>query len=181
MDYRKEKTEIALANAMITLLETRSFKKITVNDICAEAMVSRSAFYSHFEDKYALFQFVMEMLKRRIFEETTELNTYHLFRHSLHRISANSRAIKNLMGSGLDMELINMMRNAFQQDMERMIRARNISTDDLPAPVELMATYYSAGITQSVLYWLDHEQKFTIEEMATALSRLLPPNIHQEC
>lgn len=50
-DLRIKKTQRLLALAMLTLLEKEGFSKITANDICTEAMISRSAFYSHFEDK----------------------------------------------------------------------------------------------------------------------------------
>ncbi|MDR0405617.1 MAG: TetR/AcrR family transcriptional regulator [Clostridiales bacterium] len=53
-DLRKRKTRAALTDAMLALLERRKFSKITVSDLCGKALVSRSAFYTHFTDKYDL-------------------------------------------------------------------------------------------------------------------------------
>ncbi|MDR1061036.1 MAG: TetR/AcrR family transcriptional regulator, partial [Clostridiales bacterium] len=47
-DLRIVKTQKAITDAMSSLLERRAFGKITVYDICNEAMVSRAAFYFHF-------------------------------------------------------------------------------------------------------------------------------------
>ena len=49
-DIRITKTHMALSKTLMDLLEKKSFQKITVNDICQDAMVSRSTFYMHFED-----------------------------------------------------------------------------------------------------------------------------------
>lgn len=51
-DLRHKKTGKALDVAMLSLLKTRNFRKITVKDICNTALISRAAFYSRFNDKY---------------------------------------------------------------------------------------------------------------------------------
>lgn len=51
-DIRSIKTEMALIEAMHSLIEYHNFKKITVRDICEKAVISRAAFYAHFSDKY---------------------------------------------------------------------------------------------------------------------------------
>jgi AcrR family transcriptional regulator len=53
-DLRVIKTRNALCGAMIVLLRRRRFDRITVYDLCNEALVSRTAFYMHFKDKYDL-------------------------------------------------------------------------------------------------------------------------------
>ncbi|MDR3207245.1 MAG: TetR/AcrR family transcriptional regulator [Oscillospiraceae bacterium] len=53
-DLRTFKTRSACVGALQTLLEKRSFRKITVFGLCDEALVSRAAFYAHFADKYDL-------------------------------------------------------------------------------------------------------------------------------
>ena len=53
-DLRTIKTEKALDIAIYELLRKRNYRKITVNDICIAAMISRAAFYAHYSDKYEL-------------------------------------------------------------------------------------------------------------------------------
>ena len=52
MDLRYIKTEKALDAAIRSLLEKRNFGKITVNDICTSALISRASFYARYTDKY---------------------------------------------------------------------------------------------------------------------------------
>ena len=54
MDLRIEKTERAIKNAFIELRAKKTLEKITVKELCAEACINKSTFYSHYEDIYAL-------------------------------------------------------------------------------------------------------------------------------
>ncbi|MFC6254059.1 TetR/AcrR family transcriptional regulator [Secundilactobacillus hailunensis] len=53
-DKRIIKTERDIKQAFLTLLKTTPFQKISVNQVCDQALVSRSTFYEHFQDKYDL-------------------------------------------------------------------------------------------------------------------------------
>lgn len=46
------RTDKAITRALISLLQFKSFEKITVQDILDETPVTRSTFYKHFHDKY---------------------------------------------------------------------------------------------------------------------------------
>lgn len=51
-DLRNHRTRKALLDAMTQLLEVRNYNQITINDLCEEALIGRSTFYSHFNNKY---------------------------------------------------------------------------------------------------------------------------------
>lgn len=48
------RTDKAIKQALIKLLKTKSFEKITVQDILDETPVTRSTFYKHYHDKYEI-------------------------------------------------------------------------------------------------------------------------------
>jgi AcrR family transcriptional regulator len=59
---RIKRTRKVLYGALLELLTRRRFSKITVNDVCSAAMISRSAFYAHYKDKYDMLeQFLLEV------------------------------------------------------------------------------------------------------------------------
>lgn len=64
-----ERTDRDIINAFLSLLESKTFEKITVSDIIGEAMINRSTFYQHFPDKYA----ILETLQHKYVTELTEL------------------------------------------------------------------------------------------------------------
>jgi AcrR family transcriptional regulator len=55
MQQRSEETRSNIIEASINLFSNRGYNAASVDDICAEAGVSKGAFYHHFESKQALF------------------------------------------------------------------------------------------------------------------------------
>ena len=56
-------------NALATLLEAKPFEKITVDQICNEALLHRSSFYRYFHDKYDLLEQLINTRINQIFDE----------------------------------------------------------------------------------------------------------------
>lgn len=56
VDLRVRRTHKLLWEALMAELSERPFEAITVKDICERAMVHRTTFYKHYEDKYALLE-----------------------------------------------------------------------------------------------------------------------------
>ncbi len=55
MQQRSEETRARILESAIKLFSNRGYNKASVDDICAEAGISKGAFYHHFESKQALF------------------------------------------------------------------------------------------------------------------------------
>jgi AcrR family transcriptional regulator len=55
-DPRIRRTRQLLQSALQTLMQTRSFDEIAVQDITEAATVNRATFYDHYTDKYALLE-----------------------------------------------------------------------------------------------------------------------------
>lgn len=59
-DLRVLRTHTLLLRALSDLLQEKPFDEIRVKDLCQRAMVHRSTFYAHFEDKRHLLIFGMQ-------------------------------------------------------------------------------------------------------------------------
>lgn len=68
-----ERTDRDITNALLSVMERKSFEKITVQDILDEAMINRSTFYQHFTDKYAILERLQERYIGGITERINEL------------------------------------------------------------------------------------------------------------
>ena len=55
-DLRVRRTHKLLWEALMEELSERTIEEITVSDMCDRAMVHRTTFYKHYEDKYALLE-----------------------------------------------------------------------------------------------------------------------------
>lgn len=65
-EVKLNKTTRLLYWSMFELLENDLFDDITVNDICKRALISRSTFYSYFQDKYHLVIFSLQQERERL-------------------------------------------------------------------------------------------------------------------
>lgn len=54
MDIRIEKTKNAIAKTFWKLRRQKELEKITVKELCEQAQINKSTFYSHYQDLYAL-------------------------------------------------------------------------------------------------------------------------------
>ena len=61
-DLRVARTRKMLRDAMIALAIQQGFDAVTVNDIVELAMVNRSTFYRHYQDKYDLVESYLDEL-----------------------------------------------------------------------------------------------------------------------
>lgn len=56
------RTERAIQNAFITLVNQKGFNHITIGDIAEEALINRQTFYYHYQDKYQLTEIMIDNL-----------------------------------------------------------------------------------------------------------------------
>lgn len=62
-------TAIKMQNALLSLLEQKEFKDISIMEICTKAGVNRSTFYAHYENTYDLLRETHAELISRFFDE----------------------------------------------------------------------------------------------------------------
>lgn len=55
-----DRTTRDIINAFMDLLDQKSFEKISVQDIIEKTMINRSTFYRHFQDKYAILEYLQD-------------------------------------------------------------------------------------------------------------------------
>lgn len=68
-DPRVTRTRRLLVDAFRVLLNEKGFDRVSVQDISDRAAVNRATFYSHFRDKYALFEHVAGETFRTILDQ----------------------------------------------------------------------------------------------------------------
>ncbi len=67
-NLRVRRMQKLLREALLDLIEERGFDALTVSEIIERAMVSRTAFYRHYQDKYDLVEQIFEEAVSTLFE-----------------------------------------------------------------------------------------------------------------
>jgi AcrR family transcriptional regulator len=166
-------TKKILAEHLISMLENQSFKKITVNDICQHARISRSAFYLHFEDKYSLLRYCMDMELLR-WEEVMQRSDFHSYLvFVLDDILKKRNFYNNTLVSVQDHELYAMFFTSFSHFFTATLEKLLAQEQALPYPASIISAFYVGGIACSIIQWIKKDFDISVEEMARCQENLL--------
>lgn len=165
-DLRIRRTRRLLFRALITLLQKpkATFKKVSVQQICDEAMVHRSTFYMHFHDKYDLFIKGLEKIEGTISIEERRARLKNPF----------SELAKGDMKEAIDHILLRNQDDAhlmtlFQASIKERIQddILSLSSENLSSeiPPEIQAEFYAGAIATLHLWWLQNGKHEPVEKM----------------
>lgn len=165
VDLRVAKTQLALCTSLFVMLETTPFPKITVNDLCKTAMVSRATFYMHFEDKYHLLRFALEQMSEQVRAEPDRRATLEktvLFAYE------KKRVLRNLLDDS-NHELSQMFQHALIESIADSLRLAQEEGRVFSVPIPVLAAFIAGGLASILLLWIAGGFDFSPQEMAEHL------------
>ena len=172
-DLRVTRTQRALVTAMTALLEKNGFQKTTVNDLCDLAMVSRTTFYQHFEDKYHLLRFSLEQIMEQERCRVEEGNIHQLITGMLDHVEEKAKMFRALLLEDMDYELLRMFSELWVRELTRKLEQRAAQGHSFPVPVTTLAVYMAGGMAQLLVGWVFSGFTPPKEELANQLLILL--------
>lgn len=179
-DIRVTKTQIALSRTMMSLLEKKSFQKITVNDICQNAMVSRSTFYLHFEDKYQLLLFCLQQQRTRLVSSIGRKPPREFLRAALQNLQENQVVYRHLFLADINLELIGMFRQFFLDFFTDLLYRCQAMGVELPGPAPVVAVFYANGLAGMTMWWIEQNYPVSTDEMVECQYNLIKHLIPEE-
>ena len=174
VDLRIIKTNKVLYEALLDLLKEQTFEEIKVSDICAKALVNRSTFYAHFNDKFELVASFMNDLKDELLSQLNNidknitLKEYYLklIEVFLNHIDGQEDVYKSILINNRNSIIMDMMYNTIAED----IRTR-VKNNELNVPEEIFISYYLGAIVNVGIDWLKSNKKYSKEEMLEYLDK----------
>jgi len=171
LDLRIRRTHKLLFESLISLLTEKSFDDIRISDICDKAMVHRTTFYKHFEDKYQLLDFLLRQLIKDFEEKSLQYtpvdNTKqyytNLFRLLLEHMRENRKMYSvGLLNNGSAMKLLQKIvlqciKSKLENDENNGIK--------FMVPIDVIAEFYSPALVYSAGEWLEEGMLVSIDEM----------------
>jgi AcrR family transcriptional regulator len=172
-DLRVVKTRKALFAALLALLESRrTFAKLTVNDICVEALVSRTAFYAHFKDKYDLLEQWLNGLQKRFIEAFRTYTREELESRITAIFQAHFRIVENLLKDA-DREQLDILLRTLSPDKNSLIHTNTGDFDvntHVAAELPWLSHFLAGGIFNVVYAQVREQRDSSAESIRTAVA-----------
>jgi AcrR family transcriptional regulator len=181
LDPRIRRTRELLQQALATLLDTREFERISVQDITDAATVNRATFYAHYPDKFALLEcmvagrFQALLATRNVVFDGTCSGALHGIVLGVCDYLAQTLTT----GSTTDRHLEPHLESAIVAVVRHMILdgiSRHPSAATLPP--SMLAATVSSAIYGAAKEWALTPNRPPSEQIAPALVTLIAPILH---
>jgi AcrR family transcriptional regulator len=173
VDLRIRRTHKLLWEALLALMAEQAFEVISVRDICDHAMVHRTTFYKHFEDKYDLLEWGMEQTHEILMaqlEQQGKRSSPALFFEYVAKQERFYRVM--LCGKGVG-SFQARLRTYFAETVAAEMQRLERTGQTLPVPQPVLAHFYAGAIVNTLTWWLSDGLRYPPEQMGTYLSHLL--------
>ena len=180
LDLRQRKTRKLLVEALAQLLTERPYQELSVVDICRRAMVHRTTFYAHFNDKQELLHYLLTQLERACIDACIPQNapTPRAFflaaaRNTLAFFLERRALYRACLDSGADTQTRLLEEAAANELCARM--SRPPFPDALPGVDPRIAARFYVGAMLSLLrWWLVSPDPVPEEVLLDHLARFIP-------
>ena len=181
-DLRVIKTKNLIYNTLIELMKDKTFEEIKVSDICNKALINRSTFYSHYEDKYDLLVDFINSLKNEFISELNKNNNnlnikeyyIELIKIFLNHIEERKEMYTSIMINNRNSIMMDILLSVVNNDL-----LKKMSKDEFKSsiPDDIIVKFYLGGVINLGVEWLKDNTKYSKEEIINYLNLLIPDNI----
>lgn len=181
-DLRVVRTKKLLSEALISLMKKKPFEKISITDICDAAMIHRTTFYTHYDDKYDLLLEITSEIEKKFEDipqngpQTGEIREYYfsVAANFMNFIEDNMDVFKTLIVKNRHNSFLSRFRSGVVARFEEMLRqsAENGVKTDIPAPV--LANFYIGGCLDTIMWWIENDTPFSAGELLRYLREVTP-------
>ena len=183
-DLRIIKTNKVLFEALITLMKEKTFEKIKISDICDVALINRSTFYAHYEDKYELLLALIEDLKDNLLielkkNEVASLSKEYfmeLLKILINHIDKKRDVYSAILSHNKNGIFVDFLIDVANRDLAKRLKDdQEVIKSNLP--VDIITKFYLGGIINIGVDWIINPDKYKKEQILLYLDKLIPDKI----
>lgn len=154
-------------------LSERAFEQITIKQICERAMVHRTTFYQHYEDKEALLeQGVREMYALLMAEVTAPPGAFSLeepppyFLHLFTHVAQHQHFYRVMLCGERGGTFQKLFKEYLAEQTETKIHAFTSSTKNPAVPPAMYAQFFAGAVISTLAWWLEQGMPYAPQHMA---------------
>lgn len=129
-----------IADALLTLLKSKSFSDISISELCKEAKVSRQTFYTLFKSKENVILYELESNYPFILNDKEVISLQDMCCYYSLYIKTNFDFLKLIIDNGLSQILFNSLNQSF-------LSCRRIIPKEYEKNREYIASFAAGGLT----------------------------------
>ena len=172
-DLRVRRTHKLLWEALMAELSQRSFEEITVKAVCERAMVHRTTFYKHYEDKYALLEQGMRQMYDTLLAEVNmpsalpSVNDPHAALVGLFVHVAEHQQFYKLMlcGDGIS-RFQKLVKEYITEHTEVKISTVTPVDQALMVPPAVQSHVFAGALISILAWWLENDMPLPPKQVA---------------
>lgn len=175
-DLQVVKTQAQIDRALLEYLEQTPLQKLTVDQLCQQAMINRSTFYKYYQDKYDLMdQYLARTLQefRRqmdvAFVEAFAQNIHSLvyqknFEKALQYLHKNKARYTLLWSGAINRPVFTEMLQVIHDNILEKLRSCDLQGTQ-ERYVDLYAQLLASNTMTLVRWWFQYESEISMEEV----------------
>jgi AcrR family transcriptional regulator len=184
IDRRIVKSKRALKDSILSLMQKKDFKDISITEIVQEADLNRGTFYKHYPYKEDLLNEIIddvisdliasyrEPYKNRETFEVNKLTSHAIkvFEHVKKHANFYTLMVDSNGLPGFQYKLCDILKNLSMQDFD------DHHDHDSPVNRELLSSYHSYAIFGMIIEWINGGFKYSSNYMAEQLLTIINRN-----
>ncbi len=182
-DPRIRRTRQLLQGALQTLMQTKSFDEISVQDITEVATVNRATFYDHYTDKFALLEAMVAGGFHRLLQERNVVfdGTCNGAVGAIVLAACDYLTLTHTGGGECERQSAfePLIDAAMVGAVQRMLLQGMPSVAGSSLPIEVFAAAASWAICGAVKQWFSNPRRLPAEEIVAPVLGLILPMIEQ--
>ncbi|GEP78964.1 TetR/AcrR family transcriptional regulator [Staphylococcus carnosus] len=185
VDRRVRKTQTAIKNAFIHLLEEKDLDHITVSDITDAADINRGTFYLHYEDKYILLESMEDEYAKQLYDLTrfrdviTDVENPEQFNRKFSEYIM--KKVVTHVSDNMDFYRVILTlerRSKIEEKIMDIIKENLLDQADeknkiAGIPVEYFHSYVTGSMISVIKYWVQDENRMDVDTLIKYISRIV--------
>lgn len=186
-DLRVVKTQNILYTTLLDLMKEKTFEEIKVSDICNQALINRSTFYAHYNDKYELLAELIQELKNALTGELkknkniSNTKEYYLemIKLFLNHIDEKRESYMAIMIHNRNSITMDIIYDVLDHDITSHLQQDN-SLEQNKIPRSIIAKFYIGAVVNVGIEWLKSGNQYTKEDLMEYFDLLIPNELNHK-
>ena len=180
--HRVETTKKLFRESLLTLLNEKPLRSITVKELCARAKLNRGTFYAHYADVYDLMSQIEEEMKTAFFaalepvmSDVGQLSPPKMTKKVFECIETNADLCRVAVGPYGDKEFT---RRLLRESRERSIQSCLQAFPNADRwQIEAYFTFIAGGCYALMERWIRRDMKESSSDLADAAEKIMEMGI----